>query len=718
MAGQEKNNRVGDTNFSERVRKEIRRRYTLVVFLLFIPVLLIVFTIVKLQFIEGDAWRRLGEKSRMEDVLVPSNRGNILSHDGQLMASTVPYYALYMDLQAVNPDTFIRYLRPLCESLSRKFQDRSAAGYRQHLLNGYRKRSREYPVSRKKVSHMELKEIKTFPLFRKGRFQSGLYEKKYLQRQKPFGSLASRTIGDIYGDFNKGGKNGLELRYDSLLRGQPGICVRQKIAGKFMGVNERDPVDGMDLVTTLDVRMQDMVETALGRELKRVNATSGTVVLMEVQTGEVRAICNLGLTESGDYYETQNYAVSDQSEPGSTFKTFSMMVALEDGYVHPNDSVDTGCGIKPMYGRVMTDHNADKGGYHTITAAKSIWVSSNIGVSTLIDKYYRKQPCRFVDGLYRMGLNKPMDLEIPGSGKPFIPYPVGKRYWARTDLPWMSIGYVTQVPPIYTLAFYNAIANHGKLICPFFVKAFSKNGKVVREFQTQVLNEKICSDKTLATIKTMLDSVVTCGTGSTGVRSKVVSIAGKTGTAQLSKGSSGYQQGGKTHQVSFCGFFPADKPTYCGIVVIREPRNEIPSGGKQAGGVFREIAERIYALNLRRKPDEADSVVRCAPLPKSGRIESLKVVLDQWNMPYSVDASNQSVWGEAKLDKGGVLIVPRDNRKWLVPNVLGMGARDAVFLLGNKGLRVVLAGKGKVIRQSMSPGSFYYHGQSVSLVLE
>ncbi|MDD3906696.1 MAG: penicillin-binding protein [Bacteroidales bacterium] len=713
------NEQRNSNNFSEEVRKDIRRRYTVVVLLFFIPILMIFGTILKVQLVEGKAWRDLGEKSKMEDVLVPSNRGNILSQDGQLMASTVPYYALYMDFQAVDQDTFFHYLNPLCKKLSRHFGDKTPGGYRQHLLKGYKKQSREYLISKKKVSHMELKEIKRFPLFKKGRYQSGLYEKKYLQRQKPFGSLASRTIGDIYGDFNKGGKNGLELRYDSLLRGQPGVCVRQKVAGKFMGVNERDPVDGIDLVTTIDIHIQDIVETALGRELRRINATSGTVVLMEVETGEVRAICNLGLTPSGGYYETQNYAVSDQSEPGSTFKTFSMMVALEDGMVHPKDSVETGNGVKVMYGRNMTDHNANHGGYHTITAEKSIWFSSNIGVSTLIDKHYRSQPCKFVDGLYRMGLNKRMNLEIPGSGRPFIPYPVGsKRYWAKTDLPWMSIGYVTQIPPIYTLAFYNAIANHGKLIRPFFVKAFSRNGEVVQKFETQVLNEKICSDKTLTQIRLMLDSVVGHGTGS-GARSQVVAIAGKTGTAQLSKGVSGYQQGGKTHQVSFCGYFPADKPRYSCIVVIREPKNEIPSGGKQAGGVFREVAEKIYAQNLRLIPGRADSTETIEyPFPKSGNLKSLKEVLAQWNVSYSLDASSKTKWVRSKTDKNGILLTSAQTRKWIVPDVKDMGARDAVYLLGNSGLNVSISGKGKVVSQSIPAGSFYYKGQHIELVME
>jgi len=708
---------INKNNFSEEVRKQIRRRYTVVVLLFFVPILLIFWTIIKVQFIQGKAWRNLGEKSKMEDVLVPSNRGNILSQDGQLMASTVPYYALYMDFQAVDQDTFFRYLKPLCVSLSQRFGDKTEAGYRQHLLKGYKKQSREYLITRQKVSHTELKVVKKFPLFKKGRYQSGLYEKKYLQRKKPFGSLASRTIGDIYGDFNKGGKNGLELQYDSLLHGQPGVCVRQKIAGKYMGVNELNPIDGIDLVTTLDIHMQDIAETALGRELRRVRAASGTVVLMEVATGQVRAISNLGLTPSGDYFETQNYAVSDLSEPGSTFKTFSMMVALEQGMVHPNDSIDTGDGLRVMYGRNMTDHK--RGGYHMQTAATSIWYSSNIGVSGLIDKHYKNQPCRFVDGLYKLGLNRDMKLEIPGYAKPYIPYPVGgKRYWAKTDLPWMAIGYVTQVPPIYTLAFYNAIANNGVLLRPYFVKSLSRNGENIQEFEPRILNEKICSDKTLAIIRTMLDSVVAHGTGS-GARSKVVSISGKTGTAQLSKGASGYQQGGKTHQVSFCGYFPSKNPKYSCIVVIREPKGEIPSGGKQAGGVFREIAERIYSQNLRLQPSRQDTTQAYAfPLPKSGKVTSLKEVLRALNVSFSMNLPAKTKWVQSSTDEQGMHMTSLEPRKWIVPDVTNMGARDAVFLLGKAGLQVSISGRGKVVNQSIPPGSFFNRGQRITLLFK
>jgi cell division protein FtsI (penicillin-binding protein 3) len=711
-----------DNNMGEQIRRQIRLRYRVTISLFLVPVAAILWNVVQTQFVEGKAWRELARKQRRENVEVAPNRGNIYSRDGQLMASTVPSYALYMDFQAVKPDTFFHYLNPLCNRLAEFLGDKSSSAYRNHLMKGYQKRSREYLITSKRVSHTELRAIQTFPLFKKGRNQSGLYQKKYLKREKPFGSLASRTIGDIYGENTKDGrigKNGLEMHYDSLLRGDKGLCVRQKVAGEYISVITQAPKDGLDLITTLDIYLQDIVEASLRRELSRINAVSGTVVLMKVKTGEVLAISNLAVADSGVYRESQNFAISDQSEPGSTFKTFSMMVALEDGLVHPDDSVQTGSGRMPMYGRTMTDHNWDKGGYHMLTAARSIWFSSNIGISTLIDKHYHTNPSRFVDGLYRMGLNKPMDLEIPGGGKPRIPHPKDKhRYWAKTDLPWMSIGYVTQMPPIYTLAFYNAIANDGKLMKPYFVKALSKDGADVKTFEPTVVNEAICSKKTLVEIRRMLDSVVVHGTGKN-IMSPVVPIAGKTGTAQLSKGAAGYQSGGKSHQVSFCGYFPADHPEYSAIVVIRQPRSELPSGGRQAGGVFKDIAERICAREWRVKPGaRSDSLPSIQPPVMYGQASLTKRVLRHFDIPQTEANKPSSDWVGVKNTGKRVELTYLDMADRLVPDVRRMGARDAAYLLGSRGLSVNLSGKGRVVSQSISPGSLYNKGQTITLHLE
>jgi cell division protein FtsI (penicillin-binding protein 3) len=721
MAEQPKNNQQ-----NEEIRKEIRNRYTILVVLFVIPVLVILYNVAKIQFVEGKSWNKEAFKDRQENRDVPANRGNILSCDGQLMASTVPSYTLLMYFKTVDEDTLMKYLLPLSSHLAEKLKDKSSFQYQQHLLKGLHKQSSAWPVSHVKINYLDLKEIYKFPLFSKGQYKSGLYVRKYLQRKKPFGSLASRTIGDIYGDFAKGGKNGLELKYDTLLKGISGKCVHRKIAGKYMDVNEVNPIDGIDLVTTIDVTMQDIAETALRRELNRIHGSSGTVMLMEVATGEVKAISNLGLTTSGEYAETKNFAVSDQSEPGSTFKTFSMMVGLEDGYIHPDDPVDAEGGVVVMYKQFMRDHNADKGGYGMISAKKAIWVSSNIGVSKLIDRYYHSQPTKFIDGLKRLGLFDKMKIEIPGSASPRIPFPGCKfYYWSPGSLPWMSIGYVATVPPIYTLAVYNAIANNGKLIRPFFVKGFSRNGKMVQEFTTETIREKICSDNTLTQIKLMLDSVVGHqGTGKT-MMNDVVTIAGKTGTAQLNYGASG----GLSHQVSFCGYFPAENPKYSGIVVIRDPKGEQASGGHQAGGVYREMAERIYARALRLQPGDpapnskkkiarVDTLQPKYPIVKAGNRLAMKAALTSLNVPLRGLSETGPEWVELNTTGSAIQLVSRSVGGKLMPNVLNMGARDAVYLLGNMGLDIVLTGHGKVHSQSISPGTYVHKGQHIGLTLD
>jgi cell division protein FtsI (penicillin-binding protein 3) len=714
-----------DQPSNDAIRVDIRRRYTVVVVLFFVPVLIILFNVAKIQFVEGEAWNKEAFRDRQENREVPANRGNILSCDGQLMASTVPSYTLLMDFKTVNEDTLKKYLLPLSTKLSELMGDKSPYQYQQHLLKGLYKQNTAWVLSRKKISYLELQEAYAFPLFNKGQYKSGLYVRKYLNRKKPFGSLASRTIGDIYGEFSKGGKNGLELRYDSLLRGTPGRCVHRKIAGKYMDVNEVNPVDGIDLVTTIDVFMQDVAETALRRELNRVHASSGTVVLMEVATGEVRAISNLGLMTDGSYAETKNFAVSDLSEPGSTFKTFSMMVGLEDGYIHPNDPVDAGNGDVIMYKQHMTDHNANKGGYHQITAAKSIWFSSNIGVSKLIDRYYHHQPQKFINGLHRLGLDANMDLEIPGSARPRLPYPgCSFYYWSPGSLPWMSIGYVATVPPIYTLAIYNAIANNGKLVRPFFVKGFSRDGQLLQTFGTKVVKEKICSEETLRKIRVMLDSVITSGTGKP-IRNDVVSVAGKTGTAQLNYGKGQ----DLSHQVSFCGYFPAENPRFSAIVVVRDPRGEQASGGHQAGGVFREMAERIYTKELRKttggihlKDTPSDSIrpaspYRKYPSVKVSRGDALGAAFRVLQLPQAGKTGNANQWVENTADGDAFSWAARHVESRLMPNLLNMGARDAVYLSGKLGLRLSVTGRGKVRSQSIAPGTYIRKGQRLELRL-
>ena len=701
--------------------------YFLVVLLLGLIAVGILLRTFDTAFVEKEKWEKVAESQKRPNRLILPGRGNIYSSDGKLMATSVPRYYTYIDFRAdgFSVDTFrnskVNGVDSLSVYLSRKFKNRTPAGYKAHLLRGLNSKSRQYPVYEGRASYIDLKEMKKFPFLRLSRYKSGFYTKEMVQRQKPFGTLASRTIGDIYGEIEAGGvtkgKNGLELQYDSLLRGEPGVSSVRRVGGGWTNVVEIEPVDGMDIRTTIDINIQDITEKSLVDMLKKIDAESGTAVVMEVATGEVKAITNMGRIREGAYAETKNHAVADEIEPGSTFKVASMMVALEDGICQPSDTVDVGKGIYMYKGARMTDHNMNKGGYGRISAEQAIWYSSNIGVAKIILKGYEKNPTKYVEGLYKMGLTIPLNLEIPGAGRAKIRMPNDTTlYWSKTTLPWMSFGYETQIPPIYTLTFFNAIANGGKMVRPMFTKEIMHNGKTVQSFSTEVLKSSICSDNTLAIIKDMLLGVVEKGTGKA-VHSDIIRIAGKTGTAQIASGGV-YRTSG--HQVAFCGYFPADEPKYSCIVVIRRPRIGYPSGGTMSGGVVKAIAEKVYAshMSFDVRDMERDSLAVILPAAKNGNLEALENVLDKLDVNVNTD-SLETKWVVAKREEGEEELHLRDLaiREGLVPNVIGMGAKDAVFLLESAGLRVVLDGMGRVSAQSMGAGTRIAKGQSIRLTL-
>lgn len=707
------------------IKKDIIIRFAIVYFLIVIGFGLVVYKIVRIQYFEGAQWKELSKQNKKEDITVYANRGNVYSCDGRLIASSIPYYKLYMDfsVDALKRDTLYAHIDSLAFCLSQKLKDKSAAEYKQSILKAYNKvdkdgrRETHYELFPKEVSYIDLQEIKKFPLFRKGQFKSGFYTKERFKRVKPFGSLASRTIGDIYGETGKG-RTGIEKKCEDILTGKNGVCTRQKVAGERIGINEVDPIDGIDVITTINIDMQDIAEKALLDKLKSLNADQGCAILMEVKTGEIKAMSNLVQESDGNYYESQNIAVAGLSEPGSTFKVASMMVALEDGVVKPTDIIDTGNGIY-MFGKAeMKDHNFDKGGYHKITATQVIEFSSNIGMSRIIDEHYKDNPEKFVDRLYAMKLNEKVDLDIPGAGSPYIPHPKDKTVaWDRTKLPWMSIGYNTKIPPIYTLMFYNGIANNGQMIKPIFIKSYSKNGETVKTFTTETICQSLCSPATLAKIKPMLEGVVEEGTAAN-VKSSSFKIAGKTGTAQINYGAK--DRVGLKHQVSFCGYFPADAPLYSCIVVIRGPKIGIVSGGKMAGSVFKEIAEKVYARNAKLPVEnkKTDSTSIKFPISKNGSLKQLKTVFSKFDVKVSGEPSEDNDWITTSTAKNEVKINSLSIKKNIVPSVIGMGAKDAVFLIEKLGMRVQLNGKGSVSSQSVAAGSIPVKGQTMVLTLD
>ena len=649
------------------------------------------------MFAERQYWQDVADRFVKENVTVKPNRGNIISSDGKLMASSLPEYRIYMDFMSGEKDEKRRQkdqarrdsilnanMDSICIGLHKIFPDKSAAQFKAHLKKGRQAKSRNYLIYPKRISYIQYKEVKRLPVFCLNRYKGGFKEQAYNQRKKPFGSLAARTLGDVYADTAKGARNGIELAFDTILKGRDGLTHRQKVMNKYLNI---------------------------------VNASVGVVVLMEVATGEVKAIVNMMQGKDGEYYEMRNNAISDMLEPGSTFKTASIMVALEDGKITPDYVVDTGNGQMPMYGRVMKDHNWHRGGYGKLTVTEILGVSSNVGTSYIIDHFYGSNPQKFVDGLKRMSIDQPLHLQIAGEGKPNIRGPK-ERYFAKTTLPWMSIGYETQVPPINILTFYNGIANNGVTVRPKFVKAAMKDGEVVKEYPTEVINPKICSDKTLAQIREILRKVVGEGLAKP-AGSKQFHVSGKTGTAQISQGAAGYKTGRTNYLVSFCGYFPSEAPKYSMIVSIQKPG--LPaSGGLMAGSVFSKIAERVYAKDLRLPLTNAidtNSVV--IPNVKAGEMREAQRVLEelQINVQGKIADSGKEVWGNTHSAPQAVVLESRSNMQNFVPSVIGMGAKDAVYLLESKGLKVNLVGVGKVKSQSIANGTIVKKGQTVTLTL-
>ena len=683
------------------------------------------------MFAERQYWQDVADRFVKENVTVKPNRGNIISSDGKLMASSLPEYRIYMDFmsgekdekrrkkdQARRDSILTANMDSICIGLHKIFPDKSAAQFKAHLKKGRQAKSRNYLIYPKRISYIQYKEVKRLPVFCLNRYKGGFKELAYNQRKKPFGSLAARTLGDVYADTAKGARNGIELAFDTILKGRDGLTHRQKVMNKYLNIVDVPPVDGCDLISTIDVGMQDICEKALVDKLKELNAFVGVVVLMEVATGEVKAIVNMTKGKDGNYYEMRNNAISDMLEPGSTFKTASIMVALEDGKITPDYVVDTGNGQMPMHGRVMKDWNWRRGGYGKLTVTEILEVSSNVGTSYIIDHFYGSNPQKYIDGLRRMSIDQPLHLQIAGEGKPNIRGPKERSYFSKTALPWMSIGYETQVPPLNILTFYNAIANNGVSIRPKFVKAAVKDGEIVKEYPTEVINPKICSDKTLAQIREILQKVVGEGLAKP-AGSKQFHVYGKTGTAQISQGAAGYKAGVTNYLVSFCGYFPSEAPKYSMIVSIQKP-GPTASGGLMAGSVFSKIAERVYAKDLRLPLTSAiDTNTVVIPHVKAGEMRQTQRVLEELNINIQgkIADSRKEVWGSTHAAPQAVVLESRGIMQNFVPSVIGMGAKDAVYLLESKGLKVNLVGVGKVKSQSIANGTIIRKGQTITLTM-
>lgn len=682
---------------------------------------------------ERKFWLDVSERVKLDSTAITPTRGNILSCDGKLMASSLPEFEIFMDFKTLHDagtDTLWREnIDAIATGLNNIFPERSAHDFKTYLEEGRAKQSRYWPIWPKRIDYNTLCDVRALPVFNiKSKYRSGFIFKEYNARKHPYGSLALRTIGDLFGKKDSA-ICGIELSFDRELRGIDGVKHRRKILNKYLDIIDTPPTDGLDVVTTIDVGIQDLAERALVQELKEpdVHGDVGVAIVMEVATGDIKAIVNMEKCGDGEYRERKNHAVSDLMEPGSVFKTASIMVALDDGVVDTTARVETAGGVWPMYGREMRDHNWRRGGYGMLTLPQTLMVSSNIGVSRIIDDHYRNCPEKYVEGIHRLGLADDLKLPIAGSSPAKIRMPKkdkrGKQYvnWSKTTLPWMSIGYETQVPPISTVTFYNAIANNGKMMRPRLVKAVMKDGEVIKEFPPVVMRPSICKSKTLGEIQTILEHVVSQGLGKR-AGSPSFKVAGKTGTAQVAKGG-GYKMGTVHYLLSFAGYFPADAPRYSCIVCIQ--KSGLPaSGGGMSGKVFHDIAEGIMAQSLKMDVKDAhDENSILEPDVKSGNIIAADYVLTHLGYETRADwsgsyADGNPIWGHATRGNGHIALTRQTKTQAnVMPDVTGMGARDAVFLIESRGVKTKLYGRGKVTQQSIAAGHTISKGMACILTL-
>lgn len=700
----------------------------------------VVYHIFKIKYVEGDEWRKIGLKQTVkQDRVVRANRGNIYADDGRLLATSEPQFGIYIDFMAegIVKDSLMKNVDALSRALANKYPDKSAAQYKRIFLDGWdlsrrelnalaiarrdkkkapRVKSRYVRIINRNINYLELKELRTFPFLNQRSNRSGMIEEEMTKRLKPFGRLAGRTIGNIHQDPDSVAVSGIERHYDTILRGETGIKTRQKVGGRWIDVTIEEPVDGLDIETTINVDYQDIAEKALYAKLAETSAESGCAIVMEVETGEIKAITNLDRVTDGVYAEGKPNAFSYMSEPGSTFKAVSLLIALEDGVVTPDDLVHVGNGLYDYARRTVRDHDFRKGiDKGNITITKGMYTSSNVAIAKMILKGYENNPEKFAQRIHELGIatSQTWDVPLQGiEGTVNIRMPDDKRNpWSKTTLPWMSFGYETQVPPMYMLMFYNGIANNGRMVKPFITKAFWEGGKKVEEFETEVVNKSLASSKTIKQVQDILRGVVTDGTGRA-VNSNIVTIAGKTGTAQIA--SQGRYDAG--HYVSFAGYFPAEKPKYTCFVGIRRPRG-IPSGGMMPGQVFKKIAEGITVREMVSDPILApvDTLHNILPNVKNGLYENTEIVLDKLKYDYN---SSSSKWVRTNTSSGKIEIIDsKGSEKNIVPNVVGMGLRDAIYLLENAGLTVSVQGSGKIRSQSITAGSRFQRGSRITITL-
>ncbi|MEZ4839471.1 penicillin-binding protein [Flavobacterium sp.] len=658
--------------------KHISYRIYLVAVLVFLMAIGITVKLTNIQWVEGDYYRKLAKERSVKNFVIPANKGNIYSSDGSLLATSIPNYKIRFDAMAPKIEDFNKNLQPLCDSLS-QLLGKPSQFYKTEFLRARATRNRYYLVARN-LSYTEYIKIKSFPLFNKGAYRGGIITEQQTVREHPIGLVAERTIGyeRIRPNGTPDGK-GIEWAFRDYLNGKDGKRLMQKMAkGQWKPIrdeNEVEPQDGYDVVSTIDVYIQDIAHHALLKQLEFYEAEHGCVVVMETKTGEVKAISNLGRDKEGNYVETVNYAVAESHEPGSTFKLIDLIALFEDKVADTSDVFDSNGGVITYYNRKVRD--SKKGGYGKISLGRGFELSSNTVLVQAVYNNYKNNPQQFIDHIKRMKIHEPIGIQIKGEGKPKIPQP-GDKNWYGTTLPWMAYGYGVSMTPLQTLTLYNAVANDGEMVKPLFVKEVKEWNKTIKRFDKEVINPKIASQETINKVKAVLENVVKKGTGSK-LYSKDFSMAGKTGTAQM-----GYSDKANLYYASsFVGYFPADKPKYSCIVVVHKPsKSKGYYGADVSGPVFKRIAQKVFT-----------------DVPSTNEVKSLEKNIPIQDKNYDTYFANSS-----------------KNLK-TIPNVKGMSGMDALALLENLNVKVKIIGIGKVKKQSIQPGEPILKNSTIILEL-
>lgn len=705
----------------EDLRSKILNRLAFIYILFLIFAIVAIIKIINLQFIERVKWIQEEKKYTLRNRVIEPNRGNIFADNGELLKSSVPFFEIRFDTQveSITDKIFNDNVDSLAYLLGKEF-GKPASYYYNKLVNARRNGNR-YLLIAKHISNNQLQTLKRFPIFRAGKYKGGLIIKMTTERVQPF-NYATRTLGYLI-DKNHA-VVGLEGAYDKYLKGQKGLKVMQRLAGNVWKElpyankeNQVDAKNGIDIQTTINLQIQDITHHALLQQLQEQEADHGTAVVMNVKTGDIKAISNLGRTKSGEYRELFNYAIGETYEPGSTFKLASFVVAMEGGYItNLSDTINTGNGVTYFYNHKMKDSHP--GGYGKITIQQVFELSSNVGVSKLIYKYYKDQPRKFVERLYALHLGDKTGVEIKGEKKPFIKYPDNK-FWSGISLPQMSIGYEVKLTPLQILTFYNAIANGGKMVKPRFVTKFIEHGREIETFEPQIIDPAICSKETIKKARKLLEGVVENGTARN-LKNPYFKIAGKTGTAQVANTSKGYKSGNEIYYTAtFVGYFPADDPMYSIIVVIYKPTKGKYYGSQVAAPVFREIANKIFATQFQMtEPINLTKIDARPSLPiiKYGNSEDIKELVCDLNLPAD-SFSLKSDWAVCMNTEEKVVLKNKFIANKQIPNVKGMGLKNALFILEKLGLKVIPIGMGTVVYQSIPQGTKVRKGDRIFLKL-